>query len=324
MSTARAHPNIALIKYWGKADDELMLPAAPSVSLTLDIFPTTTTARLAPTSHRDRLILNGQEASEKALARVERVLDVIRDQAGRSEKLLVISDNEAPTGAGMASSASGFAALALAAATEYGMDVNTAQLSRLARRGSGSAARSVISGVALWHAGTDEESFAEEISAPPLAMVSVVLNTAHKKITSREAMVTTRATSPYYCGWVESTRDMAAQMVDACKAGDMQRIGELTELSALRMHALIMSSEPPIHYLTSASWRVFELARTLRGVGLDVYATADAGPNVVLLTRPELAAEVARHAEALGKVSIAHAGNGAYLVEEPESHREVL
>ena len=104
----------------------------------------------------------------------------------------------------------------------------------------------------------------------------------------------------------------------------MQRIGELTELSALRMHALIMSSEPPIHYLTSASWRVFELARTLRGVGLDVYATADAGPNVVLLTRPELAAEVARHAEALGKVSIAHAGNGAYLVEEPESHREVL
>lgn len=316
-ATARAHPNIALVKYWGKRDEQLMLPAAGSLSLTLDAFATTTTVELSG-EERDAFTLNGAAATEGQTERVTAFLELVRQWAGASEHAAVRSTNLAPTGAGLASSASGFAALALAASAAYGLELEPRDLSRLARRGSGSACRSIVPELAIWHAGIDDaSSFAEPIAGPAMAMVIVTIDGSTKAVSSREAMRRTIATSPYYPGWVSSTERTLAEMAAACGAGDFTRIGELTEVSALRMHASIQAAEPPLRYLRAASVAVFDAAEQMRTEGLEAYATADAGPNVVLVCRPEDAAAVAARVEGLGQVRVVGAGPGAALVEEP-------
>jgi diphosphomevalonate decarboxylase len=225
-----------------------------------------------------------------------------------------VSENTVPTGAGLASSASGFAALATAASAAYGLDLSARDLSRLARRGSGSATRSIPGGVAVWHAGDDKGSFAEPIPAPPMAMVVVTIDAGPKPIGSREAMRRTIATSPFYPAWVTSTTETVGDMLDACAAGDFTRIGEITESNALRMHATIEGAFPPIRYLNARSVAVFDAVAELRSAGVEAYATADAGPNVVVLTKPEDRGAVASALAGFGDVIESGTGPGARLV----------
>ena len=319
-ATALAHPNIALVKYWGKADAQLALPATGSVSMGLDVFPTTTTVTVGDGSAtdpeaRDAFTLNGRVAPDGALVRVQEFLDLVRALAGSSERATVVSENTVPTGAGLASSASGFAALATAASAAYGLDLSQRDLSRLARRGSGSATRSIPGGVAVWHAGDDEGSFAEPIPAPPMAMVVVTIDAGPKPIGSREAMRRTIATSPFYPAWVTSTTETVGDMLAACAAGDFTRIGEITESNALRMHATIEGAFPPIRYLTARSVAVFDAVAELRAAGTEAYATADAGPNVVVLTKPEDRASVASALSGLGDVIESGTGPAARVIE---------
>ncbi|WP_254678260.1 diphosphomevalonate decarboxylase [Curtobacterium sp. SGAir0471] len=313
-ATAVAHPNIALVKYWGKADAQLALPATGSVSMGLDVFPTTTTVTLDGSAETDSLVLNGGAAPEGALLRVQQFLDLVRDLAGSADRAAVVSENTVPTGAGLASSASGFAALATAAAAAYGLDLSERDLSRLARRGSGSATRSIPGGVAVWHAGDDQGSYAERVPAPPMAMVVVTISAGEKAIGSREAMRRTIATSPFYPAWVTSTTETVDEMLDACAAGDFTRIGELTESNALRMHATIEGAFPPIRYLNARSVAVFDAVAELRAAGTEAYATADAGPNVVVLTKPEDRSAVATALAGLGDVIESGTGPGAQVV----------
>ncbi len=182
-ATAVAHANIALAKYWGKRDEALALPATSSLSLTLDAFHATTTVTLDAAASEDSGTLDGRPMSDGEVVRVRRFLDLVRSLAGSSVRASVTSVSTVPTGAGLASSASGFAALAGAAAAAYGLDLDPRALSRLARRGSGSAARSVFGGLVVWHAGTDDaSSFAEPVpggeAGGPLdpAMAVVVLD----------------------------------------------------------------------------------------------------------------------------------------------------
>lgn len=319
-AVARAHPNIALVKYWGKADDKLIIPAAGSMSMTLNKFATTTSVAL--TSGSDTFELNGTTADTKATARTTAFLDLVRDMAAQAgldtaqAAAQVISSNEGPTAAGMASSASGFAALATAAATAYGIELSTQQLSRLARRGSGSASRSLIDRFAVWHAGTsDATSYAEPITAPDMAMVSVTVNATAKKVSSRDGMTATRETSPYYQAWVDTTVTTLDEMLAACASHDFTGIGQLTETHAHRMHAVINASHPPIRYLAPESWQVFEEVTAMRQMGLEAYATADAGPNVVIICRPDDAPAVAARVEAYGQINTFSPGPGARLVD---------
>ena len=320
-ATARAYPNLALVKYWGKRDEELILPVAGSLSLTLDAFATTTTVQLDPEAEQDRFELNGHLATGIARDRVTTFLDLVRSRAGSQSRAIVRSVNEAPTGAGLASSAAGFAALATAASTAYGLELDTPELTRLARRGSGSAARSIIGNVALWHAGTDDESsFAEETPAPELAMVIATVDSSTKAVSSREAMRRTARTSPYFVAWITSTETTLTEMVAACRTGDFTRIGEITESHALRMHALIASTEPPIRYLRPASIEILDAVAALREAGVEAYSTADAGPNVAVLTRPADAERVAlRLGEIVGtdRIRVVGPGPGADLVADP-------
>ncbi len=318
--TAKAHPNIALVKYWGKADEAQMLPSTGSISLTLDAFPTTTTVELSAEA-TDRFQLNGGEASDAQRERVVRFLDLVRERAGSTAHAVVTSRNAGPTGAGLASSASGFAALAVAASAAYGLSADTADLSRLARRGSGSATRSLIPGMSIWHAGSDASSFAEPIAAPPLATVIVFVDEAHKAVSSREAMRRTALTSPFHAAWITSTEQSLAAMRSACEAGDFTRIGRIAESNALRMHAVIQSADPPIRYLTAASIAVFDAVVALRASGIEAYATADAGANVVVLVRPADADAVAEALQPFGRTVVAGAGPGATLIADEREPR---
>lgn len=319
IATARAHPNIALVKYWGKRDEELNLPVAGSLSLTLDGFATTTTVNVTPRASSDRLELNGLVAGGESLQRVTDFLDLVRALAGSEHRATVFSHNEAPTAAGLASSASGFAALAAAAAKAYGLELDDDALSRLARRGSGSAARSIHSGVAIWHAGDgDETSFAEPIEAAEMHMVIVIVGDGPKAVSSREAMRRTKLTSPYFDAWIRTTTDTLSEMVAACGAGDFTRIGQITETHALRMHAVIQASDPPIRYLSPASIAVFDAVATLREEGIEAWATADAGPNVAVLVRPEDSDAVARVLTGFGSATAVGPGRGVELVPNSE------
>lgn len=318
-ATARAHPNIALVKYWGKRDEPLNLPVAGSLSLTLGGYPTTTSVTVDTAATSDTLELNGAVAAGDTLKRVSEFLDLVRELAGSPHRAVVRSHNEAPTAAGLASSASGFAALAAAATKAYGLELDSSALSRLARRGSGSAARSILPGVAIWHAGQgDETSFAEPIEAPEMHMVIVIVGDDPKPVSSREAMRRTKLTSPYFDAWVSTTEHTLQEMVAACHAGDFTRIGQITETHAMRMHAVIQACDPPIRYLTPASIAVFDAVATLRAEGIEAWATADAGPNVAVLVRPEDADAVARVLAGFGTVQAVGPGPGVHLVPNEE------
>lgn len=314
-AVARSHPNIALVKYWGKQNEQLILPAAGSLSLTIDAFPTTTEVTLDERATADTFSLNGAPGAAGQTARVSALLDIVRAAAGVHTFANVESVSEIPTDAGLASSAAGFSALAAAAAAAYGVDLDSRALSRLARRGSGSASRSVIPGLAVWHAGNDEESFAEPVDGPDVRMVIVTLSTGAKPVSSREAMRICMLTSPYYSAWVDSTKWTLDGALEACKDNDFTRLGRITELHANRMHALIQSADPPIRYLTPQSVAVFDSVAQLRQEGRNCYATADAGPNVVVLTTPDDAEHVARHLAEFGQTRVVSAGPGTAVIE---------
>lgn len=316
-ATATAHPNIALVKYWGKVDAGLNLPATGSLSMTLDVFPTTTTVTVDSALDADEFTLNGTSRSGVPAERVTRFLDLVRAMAGSGAHARVVSHNEVPSAAGLASSASGFAALAGAAAAAYGLDLTPTQLSHLARRGSGSASRSIFPRFALWRTGDDEHSVAEPLEAPDMAMVIAVVDRAEKPVSSREAMRRTDATSPYYPAWVTSTAETLEAAVAACAAHDLDTLGALAETNAMRMHAAIQACDPPIRYLGATSVALFDRIAALRGDGVRVWGTADAGPNVVAVCHPDDIPAVVAGLGDLAELVVAYPGPG--LVVHPDA-----
>ncbi|MEV0253813.1 diphosphomevalonate decarboxylase [Streptomyces sp. NPDC050732] len=326
-ATAVAHPNIALIKYWGKRDERLILPRTDSLSMTLDIFPTTTRVRLAPGAGHDEVMLGGTPAEGEARRRIVTFLDLVRERSGVTDRAVVDTENTVPTGAGLASSASGFAALAVAAATAYGLDLDAVALSRLARRGSGSASRSLFGDFVVWHAGretgTDEEadlsSYAEPVPTGPLApaLVVAVVNAGPKDVSSRAAMRRTVDTSPLYEPWAASSKDDLADMRGALGRGDLEAVGEIAERNALGMHATMLAARPAVRYMSPASLTVLDSVLQLRRDGVAAYATMDAGPNVKVLCHDadaDRVADAVRAAARGGAVHIARPGPGARLL----------
>lgn len=302
--TAVAHPNIALIKYWGKRDVARQLPATGSLSLTLGIAPTTTTVTPDADLAEDVGTLGGEEMAGKDLSRVRTFLDLVRGRAAAAHgagaadlpRARVTSVNEIPTGAGLASSASGFAALAMAAAGAYGLELTDAQASALARRGSGSACRSIFGGLVEWLPGHDDAS-SHAVALPDsgleLNLVVAVLAAGRKKIDSRAAMASTVETSPYFPAWVDLVPGDITAMKEAIAACDFTAVGQLAEANAMRMHASMLGAFPPVRYWSPDSVAALDQVVDLRESGIECYATMDAGPNVKTLCRPADSAAVA-------------------------------
>lgn len=285
---ARAHTNIALIKYWGKADEALIIPMNNSLSVTLDRFYTETRVTFDDTLTEDQLILNGETVNAKESAKIQRYMDMVRKEAGISEHALIESENFVPTAAGLASSASAYAALAGACNEALQLGLSDKDLSRLARRGSGSASRSIYGGFAEWEKGHDDEtSYAHRVESDnwenELAMIFVVINNKSKKVSSRSGMSLTRDTSRFYQYWLDHVESDLKETKAAISQKDFKRMGEVIEANGLRMHATNLGAQPPFTYLVQESYDAMRIVQECREAGLPCYFTMDAGPNVKVL-----------------------------------------
>lgn len=285
---ARAHANIALIKYWGKKNDELVLPMNSSLSLTLDCFYTETEVVFDDNIEGDFFYLNNSIQDKNATDKVSKFLDLFRNKVGINTPAIVKSINYVPTAAGLASSASGFAALAAAANIASGLNYGPKELSMCARQGSGSATRSIYGGFVEWQKGTSEgDSYAIEIddASWDIGMVVVVVNKREKAVSSREGMKSTVATSPFYKSWVESAGEDLRQIKIAIKNRDFEQMGSIAESDGLKMHATMLGANPPLSYWEPESVVVMQIVRELRSEGIACYFTMDAGPNVKIICR---------------------------------------
>jgi diphosphomevalonate decarboxylase len=299
-ATAEARTNIALVKYWGKRDAALNLPAAGSLSLTLDGLVTRTTVTLDETQGADTLILGGEPQVGEPLARVMTFLDEVRARAGARIHARVDSANSFPTASGLASSASAFAALALAATRAYGLELSPTELSALARRGSGSAARSIFGGFV--ELVPDGDAHAVPLADWPEVrlVVAVVAGGVAKSVSSRSGMDHTALTSPLYPGFLATVPADLAAARDAIARHDLAALGEVAERSALTMHASALAARPGVLYWRGATVEGLHAVRALRQAGVGAWATIDAGPHVKVLCAP---ADAARVAAALRDVS---------------------
>jgi diphosphomevalonate decarboxylase len=310
-ATARAHANIALAKYWGKLDVGKNLPAVPSLSLTLDALTTTTTVEFDAGLAEDELSLDGRAARDKEKLRVTGLLDQVRAAANLNARARVTSTNSFPTAAGLASSASGFAALALAATRAAGLDWSREAISALARAASVSAARSLYGGFVVLPAGAESAEPVAPGSHFPLAMVVALTRAGEKSVGSTEGMIRTAKTSPYYRGWVEHAPALFERIKSAVLGRDLTVLGPAMESSALSMHASMFAADPPIVYFSPTTLAVMERVRELRASGVPAFFTMDAGPHVKVVTLPEHAAEVAtRLAETTGVLQVIRCAAG--------------
>ncbi len=318
-ATAISHPNIALIKYWGNRNNVLRLPSNGSISMNLDGLFTRTTVTFNKTPE-DTLLINDHPISGKGLERVSSILNLVREMANIHDRAEVSSANNFPSGAGIASSAAAFAALAVAASRAAGLTLSEAQLSRLARRGSGSAARSIPGGFVEWQMGTgDENSIAFSIAAPEhwnLTDCVAVISAAHKKTGSTEGHAIA-GTSPLQNARLADT----PRRLDICRQAilgkDFETLAHIIELDSDIMHSVMMTSNPPLMYWQAATVQIFHQVREWRAGGLPVGYTVDAGANVHVICLAEYAKEVEKRLRELPGVRdvlVAGVGGAAQTV----------
>lgn len=325
IGSARAHTNIALIKYWGKRDTELFLPMNSSLSLTLDAFYTDTKVVFDPQFTHDTFFLNTIKQSEKETKKISRFLDLFREYKDESIYARVESVNFVPTAAGLASSASAFAALALATAQALQLSLSGEELSTFARRGSGSSTRSLFGGFVEWDKGScSEDSLARPIDPADwdIAMLVLAVDTSQKKVASREGMELTVQTSPFYPLWVETAQTDLLAIKEAIAQKDFARLGEITEHNGMKMHATTLSANPPFTYWSADTLLAQEAVRRVREeTGLAAYMTMDAGPNVKVLCRASQAQALVQSLSAYfpaDKILISLPGEGARILTEQE------
>jgi diphosphomevalonate decarboxylase len=307
-STARANTNIALIKYWGKRDEKLFLPMNSSLSITLNNFYTITSVEFKEELKEDVLILNHIRGSARELMKVSSFLDIIRERANVMLYANIITENHVPTAAGFASSASGYAALTAAATKAIGLTLSDEELSRIARQGSGSASRSIYGGYVEWKKGwlaDGTDSFARQIldeNSWRLSILSVVITSVKKRVSSREGMKRTVETSPFYKGWLDTVENDMHVAKKAIGNRDFISLGEVLEENAMKMHATMLGAKPPIIYWEGGTMDVIHCIHELRKDGIPAYVTIDAGPNVKVLCQPDYEEKVVKVLLELGSV----------------------
>jgi diphosphomevalonate decarboxylase len=313
-ATVTAPANIAFIKYWGARDLERALPMNSSISMTLEHCVSQCTVETLDHGGEDEVWLaepdGGFGTPEADFShRVREHLDRIRQWAGRKEPVRVATRNSFPTAGGLASSASGFAALTLAAVNAFGKKASARDLSLLARRsGSGSACRSVLGGFVEWPEtkadGSDEESYARQIADAEhwdLRNIIAVVEIGPKSVPSIEGH-RRATTSPYYTKRLELLPDRLDQVRRAIRERDLDALGPVIEQEAIDLHLIAMSSNPPIFYWSPGTLSVIRAVRELRQEGLAAWITMDAGANVHVICDADSEDDVAERLEDLPAV----------------------
>jgi diphosphomevalonate decarboxylase len=319
--SAGANPNIAFIKYWGNKNNDLRLPENGSISMNLDNLETRTTVLFEESLQSDEVKINWKIAGIEAVARVGKMLNEVRMLAGIQLYAKVESQNNFPTGAGIASSASAFAALALASTRAAGLLLDEADLSRLARRSSGSACRSIPGGFVEWNAGTgDADSYATSIAPPEswdLVDCIAIVSSVQKSIGSTEGH-TLAWTSPLQGARVSD----APRRLDICRhailSRDFEALSEIVELDSNLMHAVMMTSRPPLFYWQPTTLTVMQEVRKARAKGMPVCYTVDAGPNIHVICIGSAGKEtlqMVKEIPGVREVRLAHVGGPAKILE---------
>ena len=309
MTTAIAHPNIALVKYWGKQNHILNYPASPSLSITLDSLITKTKVSA---STETRLLLNGKRNED---LKVAKFLDLFREKF-ELPPVSVETDNNFPTGAGLASSASGFAALVTALNENFQLGLSLSSLSEWARRGSASAARSIFGGfVTLQGPNWRADQLAKEPHWD-LEICIVVINEGPKKISSTTGMKTSEATSPFYLEWIKSADSDFEIAKKAIIERDFVKLSEVSEQNCLKMHSVMHTSQPAISYWAPGTVLAMELVREIRSTGTPAFFTIDAGPQVKVIYPKQQRTIIQKSLEELKNVRLiwASLGPGAHLI----------
>lgn len=277
----RAYANIALVKYWGKQTEGINRPATPSLSLTIDVLKTETTLRR---DNRDSLIFNDTPVTDISHTRAFEIINDWRRQGLLDGCFSIVTKNGFPSGAGLASSASGVAALTVGLARMAKTALDDDTLNHLTRQGSGSAARSLTGGVSILT--NDNDPISRQIIPPeeiPWCINTAVTDVYPKKIGSREAMEVCRRTSPYYATWLHLAQIDFNEMLDAVEIMDFARIGKIAERNCLAMHACMWASRPSLMYLNGVTLNIISAVKSWRSEGLESYFTIDAGPQVCVL-----------------------------------------
>lgn len=314
--TAKAPINIALIKYWGKEDELKVIPYNSSLSLTLDNLYTVTTIEESTSGFS--FTLNNKVVDGKELKRVYEFLKLFAS-IEELEKIKVSSTNYVPTGAGLASSASAFAALSIAANKYFNTNYVFDKLSSITRLGSGSACRSLLGGFVAW----EKSGMVYQVNSKvnDFVMISVIVDSNKKEISSRNAMAISIKTSPLYKMFVDEANDDFSKLKLALELGNLKEIGKLTKNSALMMHAVMASTNPPIEYLKEKSYEIIDLCDELLELGLYCYPTMDAGANVKILTNEKDFKKIIQMLEKKGFIDyyISRPGEGALIIDEQDS-----
>ncbi len=298
-ASAIAHSNIALIKYWGRSldhDPDLNIPSNDSVSMTKyglahDVrLQTHTTIDFSDNYEEDTANLDGAVLTGRNMDRTLRVVDPLREFARVDSRFRMMSRNDFPTQAGLASSSSGFAALAIATVNALGIDFTKEEISKYARLGSGSAARSIHGGFVYWNKGDSHEtSFAQQICGPNEFDMNAVIAIVHegKKEVTSDVGHNLAHTSPFDAVRIKRSESQAKEIKKAILDHDFTRVGEIAEENCKYMHAVMMTSTPPLFYWIPETLRLIGSIQEMRKEGLECYFTIDAGPNVHCVSRPE-------------------------------------
>ena len=317
--TAIAHPNLAFVKYWGKRRGRLNLAATDSISLTLDGYRTSTTVGFEAGLEQDVFTLNGERQPAE---RVTALLDLVRRQAGLRCGARVESRSTVPTAVGLASSSAGFAALSLAACAAAELPTDVARVAELARRGSGSAARSLLGGWVEMRSGAHRDgsdfTVQELATGNPWDVSVVVALTSRqaKRISSTAGMNRTAASSPYYQAWLRTAAADFRKAKRALLDGDFPAFASVAEQNCLKMHASAIASTPPVLYFEPATLAAIRTVWELREGGTGAFFTVDAGPQLKVLCktedRPRVEAALRQTAGVLDVIAMSP-GPGAWL-----------
>lgn len=284
--TVKANSNIALIKYWGKKNDQLKTPLNNSISMTLDSLHTTTSAEY---SEADEVYFAGHQANAKEKSKVIDLIDIIRRDHNINKSVKIQTENNFPTASGLASSASGFAALAFAMNKLFELNLDDREISKYARLGSGSASRSIYGGFAEWLKGEKEDgsdSYAIQLQDKDywdISMLVVIVDDNKKDKGSTEGMDLTVKTCPFYPAWLSTINDDLNEARRGILNKDLERVGFVMEHNCLKMHSTMFTTIPSVIYWKPATLEIIQKVKELRELGLNCYFTIDAGPNVKIL-----------------------------------------
>lgn len=293
----RAGPSLALVKYWGKEIKGDNVPATPSLAVTLGgVYTETRAAIVAVVPAVDAQDMISVDGIAQDPARYSAFFDALRHTLGIATRFRAASINSFPTAAGLASSSSGFAALAGACARAAGCEPSATDLSAIARAGSASAARSVFGGFVLLPAGARR---ARQLHGPEhwpdLRIVVAITHRSAKPVPSRRAMEETRSTSPYYFSWIKQSAELLPEAMRALETRDLELLGETARRSYSLMHGAILGAQPPLLYWLPGTVAVIHACAAMRASGVGAWETIDAGPQVkILCLEKDVPAVVAR------------------------------